>query len=446
MPNQFVSLDQVNLEESIFRGQFDYTHEVIFEDSEGKVTRIEVPDSPYWFLDPRVMKEHGYSTVGEFLSFLNKIGDPRDSYFLNFIKDVFYRDVGTRKWTTSFSEDKPLVAVEVLNSNTQSFFHLIDPPEENENEGIYSFYGDLYLVDNSHGLFAIFGRKRESVGELDNNLTRVLDYNFAPFFGQTPFEYKQDRKDVGPYYGVEIEVSTRISPLELQTIVTEVEPKQEPFFYFKHDGSIYPCMDYAYEIVTFPCKKRFLVKNLRTLFDKLQRLSEEKGNSLRHYFDCQLRMENGLHIHVDKTAFRSRLVANRFASIWNQWSRSSLAMLNKFSKRPNGIEAAEYCGVHPGMDRKTLPARLKIGAVVTQTRERRSACREAPATLEVRVFQGLFDLDHILNSIQVVDAMFYFAHEMSLSSFDMKFAPAFKKWIRSKGGYLRVQNMLKGDK
>lgn len=449
------SFDELNADEFVYTGEYSSIYETEFFMSDGSVNFIHISDTIFWFVNPSFMKEHGYSTFGGLLEFIKKKGVPTDSFYRESLDVIFDRDSDEEgrfaysyKLKDGFDPSAQLVSYREESSYTSEHFryHLL-PTNNRSVEEVWSLSGRVIWNGDKFVLYISKDQRVPQEVSISRNLSRVFSYDFRPTFGDSEdFQFKSDRKDVGPHYGVEIELSTLISPEELQRIVVEVEPKQEPFFYFKHDGSIYAHYEYTYEIVTMPCKRRFLIKNLKILFDKLDRLAEDKGDTLSDYFDTQLRSNNGLHIHVEKNAFRSRLVANRFACLWNQWSRSSLSVLNALSKRPNGIQNQEYCRTHPGMNRRTLPWRLKNGAQVNDNYERRSACREAPATLEVRIFQGLFDLDHILNSIQAVDAMFYFAHEMSLSSFDMRFSKAFKTWVKKKGTYVRVQNILKGVK
>lgn len=421
-----------------------YVH---FKKQDGTRHEMHIPDCVTWFLHPGIMNEYGYSTWGGLLQFLQDVGNPEDSYYNVYLYEHFYYS-SDEGWSPRRDIPPETKLVDISIDGYRGFPNsCVLLPEPEEQPTALAISGEVTYNFVSEGPVFRLKVRQDFVHNNQDDLHRVLSYNFSPRFDtQGGFTFHKDRKDVGPHYGVEIEVSSRINPNELQRIVTDVEPKQEIFFYFKHDSSIYPYYDYSYEIVTMPCKKKFLIKNLRILFEKLDRLAKDKGSCIGDFFDCNLRYNNGLHIHVEKSAFRSRLVANRFASIWNQWSKSSLDLLNTFSKRPNGIQNQEYCRTHPNMSRRTLSYRIREGAVVRDSYERRSACREAPNTLEVRIFQGLFDLDHIINSIQVVDAMFYYAHEMSLSSFDMRFADSFKRWIRKRGGYLRVQKMLKGDK
>jgi hypothetical protein len=259
------------------------------------------------------------------------------------------------------------------------------------------------------------------------------------FFRTTP---KDTPEEV--MFGMELEISTRLSCEEIQYIVTDVEPKQEPFFIFKHDGSVTGMYDNKIEIVTVPCTPRYLRREWKTFFTKLEKLCAAKGQPIENYFDVCDSLNNGLHIHVSKESFYDDSHMRKFLALWNRTDTSLMSFINRLTFRPRNYWENGYCQPDTRVQGQ-LVSRILKGRHRFQ---HRGSCHEIKsATVEVRVFQGIFDLKHIRRSIDLVDAVFRFTNNTGLRSIFGKttipFESEFTKFVFSQPGLVNLKKELK---
>ena len=175
-------------------------------------------------------------------------------------------------------------------------------------------------------------------GEVDSKWRNKINYTFKMNPDQYNF-FRKVSKDITytPMYGLELEVNTLLSTEEIYRIVTEVEPKQEPFFIFKDDASISGKFGARgnYELVTVPCSYRYLRKAWATFFKKVEDLCKAKGLEVGEVFDTSKSLTNGLHIHVSKDAFYSDHHQRKFMAVFNQWDQTTIDFLARISGRPS---------------------------------------------------------------------------------------------------------------
>lgn len=280
---------------------------------------------------------------------------------------------------------------------------------------------------------------RPSVGSRD--FYTLKNYTYTP---PAPEFLSMEKENHELFFGLELEVSTMLSPRELQRINTEVEPARPIWFYFKQDSSISGRYSNRIEIVTFPMTPKRMRTEFRILFKKLDGLASAKGMTMSHVFDLSNDLTNGLHIHVNKTAFVQSHRSDhghkfRFLAAFNLWESTNLDFYQRISKRPTSIKDNRYCFIHPGLDGRTVARRLRDGP---QQQERHAACHEGGATVEVRLFQGIPDLNHVLSSIEIVEAMFEYTQFAPRSSYNNRFAAEFTKWVHKARGYNRAKEVL----
>lgn len=264
-------------------------------------------------------------------------------------------------------------------------------------------------------------------------LTRVNEYRFVP----RDLKFLGGNKSSKMFFGLELEISTKLSPAELYYVATQVEPKQEPFFYCKHDGSIEGRYGMGFEIVTLPCTPRYLKNAFRVFNKKLEKLT---GGKLGDYIDLNDPSSTGLHIHVSKNSFRhnssyERLWMNKFSTIWNQWDTQNNEFLTKLSRRKTSLTQMFYCKPHKQMLGKSVAQRLSNGAFCDSHDDRYSSARETDNTVEVRVFQGRFDTDHISYCIELTQAIHEYSRQMSIKDIGRNFKSSFTSWLGSQSGY-----------
>ena len=276
-------------------------------------------------------------------------------------------------------------------------------------------------------------------------------YNYS--YKMEPEDFKFFRRvkhEDKVYFGMELELSTKLSYKELQHIVTDIEPKQEPFFIMKDDGSVNGKYSNRVELVTVPCSPRYLRKEWKTFFQKVEHLCSLRGKTVGDYFDINTDLNNGIHIHVSKDSFRMKSHVHRFMTAFHQWDKDSVSLFNAISNRPTDYTDHGYCHInYQYKETKSKASFVKFQRRVNQrsiarrlkgiVADRHSICHNGSGncspTVEVRLYQGIFDLSHIFRCISFTEAMFEFAHCIGYSQFDENFTKAFNNYVRQDRKY-----------
>jgi hypothetical protein len=307
-------------------------------------------------------------------------------------------------------------------------FQLVDPPVDDSGDN-WTYY-DTSRTDQSFKIIAT-----KEFGDWSYHLE---GYRFQP----DQLNFIGSKGSPSPlYFGLELEISTRLTSGELQYIAQDVEPKQKQFFYLKHDGSITGRFDGKVELVTMPMHPRVMKKEFKTYFTKLEELCKLKGKEVKDFIDIRPISTNGLHIHVSKASFvrpkgrPDRLWKNKFASVWNDTQRSSQDFLQKLSRRITPISEAQYFKPHENMRGRTPAWKLTHGAYCMTGSQRYASARETDETVEVRVFQGQWDLSHVLYCIDITAAVHSYCQETSIRDTSYRFAESFQNWLSKQRGY-----------
>ena len=258
----------------------------------------------------------------------------------------------------------------------------------------------------------------------------VYEWNYRPTF---EFFNEKNTKN-STYFGLELEVCTDINPGELMKVMTEVEPKQEPFMYPKRDSSISGNHRYKYELVTHPMSPRRMRREFRTLYSKLHSLLVAQGKTIEDVFTMNV-LTNGLHIHVSRSAFNTPLDSfsrsksksfrmAKFAYLWNNGNKSNAEFISKLAKRD--VINAQFSHSSRDHTGRTLGWSLNN----MDPSERYVCCNTRNSeTLEVRVFQGNPTLQNILYCIDAVESMLVFSLESSYSRINFNLESLFKQWL-----------------
>lgn len=246
-----------------------------------------------------------------------------------------------------------------------------------------------------------------------------------------------------PMFGLELELSTNLSCNELQYIVCEVEPKQEPFFIMKDDSSISGMYSNKVEIVTVPASPRYLKKAFSLFFKKLEDLCTARGKLLSDYIDLDTGLNNGIHIHVDRRSFhrnRSQTHIARFLSAFNLADDETAKLFSQLSRRPGDYRTGSYCSVDSSLKRYKTGYKLKEAC---HSGHRGTTSMRQSSTVEVRLFQGIVDINHIRTCIEATQAMLEYTHMMPLSTLNRRFAQGFKDFVLKSGNYNNLRKELK---
>lgn len=267
-----------------------------------------------------------------------------------------------------------------------------------------------------------------------HNYTFKMNPSDFNFFRKT----KRDAPDA-VMYGMELEISTKLSPTDLQRVVAEVEPKQEPFFICKQDSSISGRYSNAIELVTVPASSRYLRNAWGLFFKKLERLIQAKGKRIEDYVDIADNLSNGLHIHVSKEGFKARH-QTRFLSVWQSHDSQTKAFLQQLSGRPTDYYGNQYCPIDRAYQGVTIARKLRANL----SSGGRSVCHAGnTATVEVRIFQGIFNLSHVLRCLETVEGIYNFTEMLGYSSFGMRLSSQLKEFFMKSAGYRHVKEMFK---
>lgn len=278
-------------------------------------------------------------------------------------------------------------------------------------------------------------------GSMSTNLwSKKLNYSYKMDPDQAKF-FRKLAKDnpYTPMYGLELEVSTKLSTQEIYKIVTEVEPVQEPFFIHKDDASVSGKHPYLVELVTVPCSFRYLKRAWTIFFEKVTKLCEAKGLKVDDVFDTSVTLSNGLHIHVGRGSFFNDFHERRFKTAFNSFDKPTLDLFQKVSGRPKMYTSNRYCAPDPEYSGLTLAKRLKLKK--SQSRYVAHNYNSGP-TIEVRLFQGIFDLKHILKCIEFTDAMVTFTQDLPLSAFGLHFKSRLLDYISKNKTYKHLKEVF----
>ena len=345
--------------------------------------------------------------------------------------DLWNEDLGTMKERLTGYLYTSSLRYHFNGSSPSSEFILLDKPES-EQEVPRVDLAFMYLARVEVNL------NREASSATGDKWDKHYNYSFQ----MDPSEfnwYRSVSNESNVMFGMELEVSSKLSTQEIQQIVREVEPKQEPFFIFKQDSSISGKYRHALEMVTVPCSPRYLRKNWKVFFQKIEKLCRSKGMEVGDVFDTRRDLSNGLHIHVSKDSFLDRPHFNKFLTAWNQWSKSVTKLFNAVADRPTDYTKNSYCPISRTHEGLVLARRLKG----IRCRERMSVAHDSNSnTIEVRVYQGIVDLPHIMRCISFTEAMFEFCKSIGYSNFDARFVSSMSKFVRSERRYASLYSIF----
>jgi hypothetical protein len=328
------------------------------------------------------------------------------------------------------------IHVRVLDGGSPSFLLIPDPEP---------VVGEPFRVHTiNRGEIRVVPPARSSSSTIESVWTTLLNYTHR---GPSPQVFLSlDNERTSMYFGMELEVNTKLSCQELQLINTEVEPVREPWFYMKHDSSVQGRFDNSVEIVTVPITPRRLKKEWRIFITKLKELTEAKGETVADYFDMDTDLPNGIHIHCSNEGFvykdrpEDSAHIRRFSTIFNQWDLANQEFFTAIAKRPNLLEHNEYCYPARSTTGYTLARRLKTP--VRSSNERHAACHTGPHTTEVRIFQGIVDLKHILSCIEIVEAVIEYSRFIPKSTYGRNFKNYFNDWLQKQAGLRNAKEVV----
>lgn len=201
--------------------------------------------------------------------------------------------------------------------------------------------------------------------------------------------------------GMELECSTDLS------IDKIMDAQEEAFFICKSDSSISGSKSGKHEMVTIPMSIAAQKKHWAHWFSNVD-LTE---------FDTSLDTNNGLHIHIDRKAFKEDEESDHLLSfVWlfmnplNQYFWKIVA-----EREHRNLEYAKFVST---TGNNSLIKAYRNVLAQTRSLGKYSVVNLSPTkTVEVRLFKGIVSFASVLKCIEVVQAAFDFSLEMSDYSF-----------------------------
>lgn len=234
-----------------------------------------------------------------------------------------------------------------------------------------------------------------------SELYSVKNYSFNPCkILKWPLVAAKEHNPV--LYGVELEVATD------HTIKELMDAGNEPFMIGKSDGSINGKGNLRVELVTVPMSLKRHKQEWAYWFSNLDYKK----------FDCTVRTNNGMHVHIDRTAFLNADHIQRFT--WMLVNPCHYDFMSLISERHSSYSIQNYCPFPIFNNHSKLQAFKKC---VEKANQIRGAVNfQKQATIEVRLFRGIVSYASILKNLEFVDALRLYTeerpfNELNLSSF-----------------------------
>lgn len=265
---------------------------------------------------------------------------------------------------------------------------------------------------------------------------RVMNYTYRPEYQF--FAMPKERTKC--YFGLELEVNTKVPWADVYRVMTQVAPIQEAFLFAKSDASISGAFDNSYEIVSHPMTPRRMRLEFSRLFKKLRQLVKTKGETWDNVFDMKT-ASTGIHIHVAKEAFSplSRTHIKKFMLMWNHSGKT----ITDFNSKLAGRNIKENHYTCPAQDYRgrTLAWMLREG----RNDDRHAACNETHNTIEVRVFRGQPCVSSVFHAIDTTEAALKFTEQMPNSQVNMHLPTHFTTWLgkQNTASYRNLKESLK---
>ena len=285
------------------------------------------------------------------------------------------------------------------------------------------------------------GRNQRGEANMSGGGYDIQAWNHRP-----EFKFMTLKKQVTKtYFGLELEVNSKVPWPDLHHVMTQVEPKQEAFMYAKSDSSIEGTFDMTYEMVTHPMSPRRMRIEFKTFFKKLDVLLEAKNLSVSDVFDTHTE-STGIHVHVSQESFvgatRRYQGSHRkkFLMFWNMGGKTNVAFTSKLAGRD--ITNNRY--VCPS---KNYEGRTQAWCLSSRGRpeNRYSACGDTGDTLEVRAYRGQPTWEAVKHAIETTEAALRFTEEAPISAFTSRLPQAFDKWLgkQNRSAYRTLKENLK---
>lgn len=225
-------------------------------------------------------------------------------------------------------------------------------------------------------------------------IERVLNYS-TNVLDLLNYSIRGPKEDKATLYGVELEACSDYQPKEI------IDAQKALFFILKQDGSITGSKPERYEMVTVPAT---LKAHKRLWAEFFEKIDYEK-------FDTTKDTGNGMHVHIDRKAFKSKAHLNRF--IWFVTNPANYDFIYLLSERPSKNNLVQWAPF-PNYDiRRSKIHNCRI-ATSRNSNMRGAVHLKSNKTVEVRLFKGIVSYATIVKNLEFVDSIFEYTRTSTL--------------------------------
>ena len=224
----------------------------------------------------------------------------------------------------------------------------------------------------------------------NSRLHRVMGYSTNVLEYLPEFQYVEGESASTPVFGVELEVSTDY------TVVDLIDACERPFFIAKQDSSITGDKARMMELVTTPCS--------------LERHKEAWGKFFENLdydnFDTSLDTHNGMHVHCSSGLFTNERKRRNF--MWFYGNPAHRSFLLQISERDES--SFDTYSAMPNFNNATkADAYNRVAEFMRTTRGIINISHRG--TIEVRLFRGVVAYADILKNLEFVEATLEYCNE-----------------------------------
>lgn len=231
------------------------------------------------------------------------------------------------------------------------------------------------------------------------NLERILNYS-ANVMNYLPYTIQGEKEPKAVLFGVELEANGDYQPKEL------IAAQKDLFFIMKQDSSVYGSKQYNYELVTVPASLKAHKRLWAEFFEKIDYQN----------FDTTKETGNGMHVHIDRKAFKPSHL-NRFT--WFITNPSNEDFILCVSERPTKRNLEEWARMPNYVGQPTRVSASR-SAVAANRGIRGAVHYKSDKTVEIRLFKGIVSYATIVKNLEFVDSVFHFTLVTSLAQLSLR--------------------------
>jgi len=263
----------------------------------------------------------------------------------------------------------------------------------------------------------------DSDGESRPDIYGIYDYSYKPepqFYGSSDY-----------HFGIELEMEIRG---DVKSASTYINQQAGNFIYLKYDSSIGGSSGYGgFELVTHPATLEYFRDN-KSLWVGLDKLRTDMDARSWDAISREGKSTCGLHIHISRSAFKSRSHLHRFMYLMYKNSREFMLLGGRSSHYASFKDVYAY----DDYDKPYLSLLNKTELYPRTSSERYSAVNtNNTETIELRFFRGTLLPSGIMSALELSKSAVEYTRDITIS--DFKYGALSWEWFAD---YIRVNNGL----